>query len=223
MRKPGKLIVLDGLDGSGKTTQFALVQESLRRKDIHVKPISFPDYAEPSSALVKMYLRGDFSKDCGEVNAFAASSFYAVDRFASFRRFWQQDYENGSLILASRYVSSNAIHQMPKLPPEEWDAYLDWLSDYEYHKLGLPQPDAILFLDMPPSVSQSLLTERYGGDESKRDIHEANTDYLAACREAALYAARKQHWAVIPCGSGDKPFSREHIQQEILNHIHEVL
>ena len=168
-----RLIVIDGLDGSGKTTQFDIIKEILGKK-YSVKAISFPDYDQPSSTLVKMYLDGELAHDASEINAYAASSFYAVDRYASYKMFWEKNYNNGEIILASRYVSSNAIHQMAKLDESEWDKYLEWLMDYEYDKLGLPRPDHVIFLDMPVEISQRLMTERYNGDESKKDIHEAN-------------------------------------------------
>lgn len=212
----GKLIVLDGLDGSGKSTQFELLQKSLEQKGRTVRAISFPDYEEPSSALVKMYLAGEFGQDAGGVNAYAASSFYAVDRYASYKRFWKADYEAGALVLAARYTTSNAIHQMGKLPKNEWDAYLRWLEDYEYRLLELPKPDLVIFLDMPPEVSQKLLSGRYGGDEAKKDIHENNRSYLLACREAALYAAKRLGWAVLPCSAGEEPRSIEEIQTDLV-------
>ena len=133
MKNNGKLIVIDGLDGSGKSTQFELIKNKLIADGIPVKAISFPDYDKPSSALVKMYLNGDFSENADDVNCYAASSFYAVDRYASYKIYWENNYKNGDTILASRYVSSNAIHQMVKLPESEWDNYLEWLIDYEYN------------------------------------------------------------------------------------------
>lgn len=138
MEKKGKLIVLDGLDGCGKSTQFEAVQKSLAQQGKPVKAISFPMYEKPSAALVKMYLGGEFSDTPGGVNAYAASSFYAVDRYANYKLDWEQNYRRGEWILASRYTTSNAIHQMSKLPEEQWDSYLEWLADYEYDKLGLP-------------------------------------------------------------------------------------
>ena len=141
---PGKLIVIDGLDGSGKTTQSQRVAQALERRGTPVRLISFPDYAEESSALVRMYLNGELSDTPGGVNAYAASSFYAVDRYASFKKHWEKDYLAGHTILSTRYVSSNAIHQMSKLPENQWDEYLRWLSDFEYGRLGLPRPDRII-------------------------------------------------------------------------------
>jgi len=211
----GKLIVLDGLDGSGKSTQLEAVDRWMTAQGIAHKIISFPDYEQPSSVLVRQYLAGEFGGTPAAVNAYAASSFYAVDRYASFKRFWQEDYENGTVILAARYTTSNAIHQMSKLPKEEWDSYLEWLEDYEYRLLGLPKPDLVIFLDMPPAVSQKLLSERYGGDDTKKDIHEMNVDYLLTCREAALYAAEKCGWVVLPCSDGDAPRTIEEIQNDI--------
>ncbi len=219
----GKLIVLDGLDGCGKSTQFAMLSQRLEQQGYAVKAISFPDYDEPSSTLVQMYLHGEFGSDPSSVSAYAASSFYAVDRYASYRRFWESDYQNGSVILAARYVSSNAIHQMSKLPPEEWDGFLEWLSDYEYEKLGLPRPDAVLFLDMHPDVSQRLLSNRYHGDEEKKDIHEADVAYLLQCRKSALYAAKVEGWQVIPCSDTENPRAIADIAADIDRAIANIL
>jgi dTMP kinase len=196
-------MVIDGLDGCGKTTQFFRLREYLDNRGKSYKHICFPDYDDPSSALVKMYLDGDFGRSPDAVNAFAASSFYAVDRYASYKRYWEQEYSAGQLILAARYTTSNAIHQMVKLPREEWDDYLCWLQRYEYELLQLPRPDVVVFLDMPPSVSQRLLSKRYDGNESKKDIHERDGAYLNRCRESALYAAERLSWQVIPCVNSD--------------------
>ena len=212
----GTLIVLDGLDGSGKSTQFDLLTQNFRQEGKAVCPISFPDYNEPSSALVKMYLGGEFGTDPNAVNPFAASSFYAVDRYASYKRFWEARYTAGEFILAARYTTSNAIHQMPKLPKSEWDNYLYWLEDYEYRLLKLPKPDLVIFLDMPPEVSQKLLMNRYDNDSSKRDIHERNVTYLLECREAALYAGKKLGWTILDCAQNGEARSIDSIQQELI-------
>lgn len=210
-----KLIVIDGLDGSGKTTQFDIIGRELREKYGNVKMISFPDYDKPSSTLVKMYLNGEIAPDAGQVNAYAASSFYAVDRYASYKIYWENFYKNGGIVLAGRYVSSNAIHQMSKLPENEWDSYLEWLEDYEYGKLGLPKPDCVIFLDMPVEISQRLMTARYNGDESRKDIHEANVEYLNTCRKTALYAAEKLDWSVVECSGGGEALPIEEITEKI--------
>lgn len=212
----GKLMVIDGLDGCGKSTQLELLNTALSDRHIEYKQISFPDYAQPSSALVKMYLGGELGGSASAVNAYAASSFYAVDRYASYTRFWRADYEADKPIVAARYVTSNAIHQMTKLDRSEWDGYLEWLSDYEYNKLGLPKPNCVVFLDMPIEVSQRLLENRYHGDNTQKDIHERDIQYLLNCREAALFAARKQGWHVIACSDGNAPLPMEAIHQQIL-------
>lgn len=217
-----KLVVIEGLDGSGKSTQFEIIDRIFLQNNTLHKSISFPDYNNPSSALVKMYLGGEFSKNAKDINAYAASSFYAVDRYASFKLFWEDEYNKGNLILASRYVTSNAIYQMVKCDKNEWDKYLDWLSDYEYEKLGLPKPDLVVFLDMPIEVSQRLMTERYDGDESKKDIHEIDIDFLKSCREAALYAAKKQDWRIINCSDGSDPLSVDVITERIMNEINKL-
>ena len=206
----GKLIVLEGLDGSGKSTQLEKLASFLSERALQVRKIKLPDYEDPSSSLVRMYLSGAFGADPQSVNAYTASSFYAVDRAANYLRKWKQDYLSGRIILADRYTTSNAYHQLQKLPREEWDAYLCWLEDFEYGKLSLPKPDCVVYLDMPIDVSQRLMTRRYAGDEQKKDIHEANVDYLKNCRVAALYAAEKLGWHVIECADGDeaKPIDR---------------
>lgn len=218
----GKLFVIDGLDGSGKTTQNSRVARLLSER-MPVRAISFPDYADESSALVRMYLRGDFGADADEVNPYAASSFYAVDRYAAYVRHWRDFYLSGGVVLAARYVSSNAIHQMSKLPKEEWDGFLSWLSEYEYGKLGLPRPDRIIFLDMPRSVADGLLLSRYHESGGKEDIHERDRAYLARCQQAAAYAAKAEGWTVIPCAKGDAPLPVEEITQKILEAIGETL
>lgn len=217
----GKLYVIDGLDGSGKSTQAERVFAALHARDERVKLISFPDYADASSALVRMYLGGELSDDPAGVNAYAASSFYAVDRYASYMRYWKALYEDGWTIVATRYVSSNAIHQMGKLPNAEWDAFLDWLSDFEYTKLGLPRPDRIVFLDMPRSVADRLIESRYQGDETRKDIHEKNRAYLQRCQETAAHAARRGGWSVISCAEGEEPLPLETITGRILQALAE--
>ena len=147
----GRLIVIDGLDGAGKQTQAALLLDRFARAGVPARGISFPDYTHPSSALVKQYLAGEFGQ-ADDVPAYAASSFYAVDRFASYVGYWKDDYLAGHTIIADRYATSNLIHQMGKLPRGQWDAFIDWSADFEYEKLGLPKPDAVLFLDMHPDV-----------------------------------------------------------------------
>ena len=210
-----RLLVVEGLDGSGKSTQVSLLKAKLESDGTPVRQIKLPDYDDPSSTLVKMYLGGEFGKNPEDVNVYAASSFYAVDRYASFRRHWQKDYENGTLILADRYTTSNAVHQAVKLPESAWENYLSWLADYEYNKLGIPAPDAVIFLDMPVAVSQKLMTARYNGEEAKKDVHEANISYLNACRKAALFAASKLGWYVVPCADGDEPLPIAQIHARI--------
>lgn len=221
--KKGKLIVIDGLDGSGKSTQLEIVQKKLEDMGVPVKTISFPDYESPSSTLVRMYLNGEFSDTPDDINAYAASSFYAVDRYASYMKYWKEDYFSGKLILAARYVSSNAIHQMVKLDENEYDQYLEWLYDYEHEKLGLPPADKVIFLDMPTNISQKLLSKRYNGDESRKDIHEAHVSYLENCRNTALYAANKLDWNVIKCSDGENPLPVEVISENVMKEISKVI
>ena len=215
----GKLAVIEGLDGSGKSTQTELLMKKLAWAAISFKKIKLPDYESQSSSLVRMYLGGEFGNAPGDVNAYAASAFYAVDRVANYICRWKNDYAEGKLIIADRYTTSNACHQLQKLPRGEWDDYLAWLEDFEYNKLSIPKPDVVIFLDMPIYVSQRLMSGRYGGDEGKKDIHEANTAYLKSCREAALYAADRLGWRVINCSDRGEPRSIESIGNELYSLI----
>lgn len=215
----GKLIIIEGLDGCGKSTQTALLEKYFQNENIKYKKIKLPDYESKSSTLVKMYLGGEFGENADDVNAYAAGAFYAVDRFASYKLDWGRDYEAGTLILADRYATSNSIYQMEKIDEAKWDEYLDWSADFEYNKIGIPKPDLVIFLDMPVEVSQKLMTSRYNGDEGKKDVHEANVEFLNNCRKSALYTAKKQGWAVIPCSDGENPLPIDEIHNTILDFI----
>lgn len=212
----GKLIVIEGLDGSGKSTQLELLPENLKKCGIDSKTVSFPDYDSNSSALVKMYLNGEFGKKPNDVNAYAASLFYAVDRFASYKSNWGEYYNQNGVIVSGRYTTSNAVHQTSKMPETEWESFLDWLYDLEYNKVGIPKPDKVIFLDMPVEVSQKLLTGRYHGDEAKKDIHESDTAYLDKCRKAAMFTAEYSGWTVIPCAKDGNARTVEEISKDIL-------
>ncbi len=215
----GKLIVIEGLDGSGKSTQLDLLYKNLISNGIDCRSVSFPDYDNPSSTLVKMYLNGSFGKKPGDVNAFAASVFYTVDRYASFKANWGEYYQNGGTVVAGRYTTSNAVHQASKLPESEWESFLSWLYDFEYNKIGIPKPDKVIFLDMPIEVSQKLLTKRYEGDNSKKDIHESDTEYLENCRRAAVFTANYSDWEIIPCSYNGEARSIEDISKDVLNSV----
>ena len=195
----GKLIIFEGLDGSGKGTQTQLTAEALKAEGQDLRQITFPNYQSPSSSLVKMYLGGEFGQRPDDVNAYAASSFYAVDRYASYKTDWGCFYREGGLILSDRYTTSNAVHQCSKLPPMHWDGFLNWLFDFEYKKIGIPAPDCVVYLAVDPEVSQKLMTERYHGDESKKDIQEKDREYMARSRAAAEYCARTLGWQRIEC------------------------
>ena len=209
------LIVIEGLDGSGKATNAALLKEYLETSGKTVKKITFPVYESDSSALIKMYLAGEFGKKPTDVGAYAASAFYAVDRFASYKKDWEQNYKNGEWIIADRYTTSNAVHQASKLEGDARDEYLLWLYEFEFEKMGLPKPDAVIYLDVPPEVSQKLIENRYNGDNTKKDIHESDVEYLNHCRDAALYAAHKLGWYKIALAKDGKMDSRENNLKKI--------
>ena len=212
----GKLIVIEGTDGSGKATQTGLLAESLAGLGRDVRKLSFPRYDEESSALVRLYLNGAFGEHPGDVNAYAASTFYAVDRYASFRQDWGGHYMGGGLVITDRYTTSNAVHQAPKLPEGEREEYLKWLFDFEYRLMGLPAPDLVIYLDMPTDVTERMMAVRRGDTGGGGDIHENDEGYLAKCRDCALEVARTFGWSVVKCARGGEPRSVDSIHQEIM-------
>lgn len=216
----GKLIVLEGLDGSGKATQTQLLVDALKSNGVNVCKVTFPNYDDASSSLVKMYLNAEFGSSPESVNSYAASSFYAVDRYASYKKHWGKIYNSSGVIVSDRYTTSNMVYQLSKLDKSNWDDYITWLEDYEYVKLEIPRPDVTLYLDMPVEVSQKFMTKRYNGEEEKKDLHERNVEFLKKARESALYAANKLGWVVIPCSKTDgNPKSINEIHNLIMQSV----
>ena len=211
----GKLIVIEGTDGSGKSTQFKALTQRLQQEGNAFKTLVFPQYSEPSSALIRMYLGGEFGTHPSDVNAYAASAFYAVDRYASYKKDWGQWYEAGGLIVPDRYTTSNAVHQASKESPENQGAFLKWLYEFEYDKLGLPRPDLTIYLDVPTAFTEKLMRHREAETNTHADIHEQDLTYLATCRETGRAAAKFYGWNIIQCVKDDQMRSIEDIHEEI--------
>lgn len=214
-----RLIVIEGLDGGGKTTQLEL----LKKEYPNFRFITFPNYNSPSGEIVTDYLQGKYREDDKSVSAFTASCFYAVDRYISFKTDWGKDFYEGETVISARYVSSNAMYQMTKLPKERWDEYMNWLFDLEYNKFGMPKPFGTIFLDMPVEVSRKLLLKRYGGDSSKMDLHESNINFMQDCRRAAHYVAEKEGWSIIDCAGDGEALPIDVIHRSVKNKIEELL
>ena len=206
-------IAIEGLDGSGKATQTRLLYEYLKKVHKETEMLSYPKYGEPCCTPVQMYLDGAFGKSPSDVNAYTASIFFAVDRYADYKLNWEEKYIKNYWFVSDRYVQSNMIHQLTKLPQEDWETYIKWISDLEYKRNNLPTPDLTIYLDVEPSISQRLLLERYRAD--KRDIHERDKEYLAECHKIARHLATKQDWAVIPCTVNGGLMSVEAIHSQI--------
>ena len=211
----GKLIVIEGTDGSGKSTQFKKLTERLQAEGLIFKTLVFPQYSEPSSALIRMYLGGEFGTKPSDVNAYAASAFYAVDRYASFKKDWGNWYDQGGVIISDRYTTSNAVHQASKETPENRPEFLRWLYEFEYEKLGMPRPDLTIYLDVPTDFTEKMMRSREASTNTKADIHEKDLSYLATCREMGRTASQYYGWKVIPCVRDDEMRSIEDIHQEL--------
>lgn len=215
----GKLIVIEGTDGSGKSTQFRLLTDRLESEQVKFQKLVFPQYSEPSSALIRMYLGGEFGKSPSDVNAYAASAFYSVDRYASYRKVWGKWYEEGGLVVSDRYTTSNAVHQASKEPEDKREDFLNWLYDFEYDKLGLPRPDLVIYLDVPTDFTEKMLRHRETETHTHADIHEQDMQYLATCRRMGRAAAEHYGWTVIRCVRDGAMRSIEDIHEEIYRHV----
>ena len=211
----GKLIVFEGTDGSGKSTQFELLAKQLEAEQIGFQRLRFPQYEEPSSALIRMYLGGAFGDDPEAVNAYAASTFYAVDRYASYQRVWKDYYQGGGLVVSDRYTTSNAVHQGSKVPEGERAEFFRWLYDLEYDRMVLPRPDLVVLLDMPVELSEQLMRKREQSTGTHADIHERDEDYLKKCRDVALHAAKYYGWRTVSCAKDGAIRGVEDIHEEV--------
>jgi len=219
----GRLIVFEGIDGSGKSTQFKMLCRRLEAEGRAFLRLVFPQYSEPSSAPLRMYLAGEFGSRPEDVNAYAASTFFAVDRFASYKKVWKDYYQGGGIVLSDRYTTSNAVHQASKLPAGEREEFFAWLEHFEYTLLGLPKPDAVIYMDVPVDTAVEQLRKREGATNTKGDIHETDIEYLRKCHECARAAAEYYKWTRIDCIKNGRMRTVEDIHEEIYNFLKEVL
>lgn len=218
----GKLYVIDGTDGSGKQTQFEKLQERLTQGKIEYKVVSFPNYESESSSLVKMYLSGKFGKNAKDVSPYIASTFYAADRYATFKTGYQEYYDNGGIILADRYTTANMVHQAGKISDKkEREKFLEWLWDFEFNLYGLPVPTEVFFLNMPVEKSIELMTNRENKftNEAKKDIHESDPNHLKDAYSAACDVSKKYNWYEIKCVKNNEIRTIEDIHEEIYQEI----
>ncbi|MEE0967904.1 MAG: thymidylate kinase [Clostridia bacterium] len=220
----GKFIVIDGLDGSGKETQSKLLKSRLEAAGHRVRMISFPMYESESSRLVRMYLGGELGEHPEDTNAYAASSFFASDRYVSYVTDWKKDIDDpATAVIANRFTTANAVHQLSKMPREKWDEFLDWLWDHEYEKLGVPRPDLVIYLEMTPEISMSLVSRRSEQTGREKDIHELDPKHLENSYAAAVYSSDKLGWSRICCYEGNEPLSIEEISRKVSETVNKKL
>ena len=219
----GKLIVFEGTDGSGKATQSRLLCSRLEAEGIPFRKIDFPRYGKPSAAMVQEYLSGNLGKKPGDVNAYAASVFFSMDRYASYKQDWGDFYEAGGLVVADRYTTSNAVHQASKLPEGERQAFLKWLFDFEYRLLQLPEPTLVFYLDVPTEITEKMMRCREAQTNTTADIHEQDDGYLRACRRAAQKTAEECAWHCIDCSQNGEMRNAGDIHEEIYRCVRELL
>lgn len=215
----GRLIVFEGIDGSGKSTQFKLLCQRYEKERKEFVRLTFPQYSEPSSALIKMYLAGEFGEDPKTVNPYAASSFFAVDRYASYIKVWRGYYENGGTIVTDRYTTSNALHQGSKLTAELRRTFFDWLYHYEFSLMELPRPDIVLFMDISAQKAAERMRARETATGTTSDIHERDIKYLENCSECGKMAAAHFGWNTISCYDGGRPRTELEIHEEIVGRL----
>lgn len=219
-----KLIAIDGLDGSGKGTQTAILCDWLRKKGFKVKELSFPCYGTKGAVPVEVYLHGELGDDPEDTNAYAASTFFSVDRYISYRTDWINDAnDENTVIVCNRYTTANAVHQLSKLPRDMWEPFLSWLWDFEFEKLGLPKPDLVLYLALPPALSMRLVDRRAEATGAVKDIHELSKDHLEKSYAAAMYAAERLHWTTVRCHTGDAIRPIDDISEEIFAQVAPML
>ena len=218
----GKLFVIDGTDGSGKQTQFKMLQEKFSEENVNYRVVSFPNYDSPSSSLVKMYLSGEFGENAKDVSPYIASTFYAVDRYATFKKYFEDYYNNGGIILADRYTTANMVHQAGKIQDkEERQKFLDWLRDFEFNLYGLPIPTKTFFLNMPPEEAMHLMENRENKftHRSQKDIQERDKNHIIDSYNAACDVATKYDWYEVNCIKEGKIRTIQDISDEIYNEI----
>lgn len=224
--KKGKFIVIDGSDGSGKTTQIEYLLKRLKKENYKVNSLDFPQYGKKSAYFVENYLNGIYGK-ADEVGEKLASLFYALDRFDA-KAFANEKLDQGINIIVNRYVSSSAGHQGGKISdPERRKRYLDWLYDLEYNVCGIPKPDLNIYLHVPWEMGQRLVDKKEARDYingKKRDIHEEDSEHLKRAQQSYMDLVRKEpNWVRIDCIENGKLMSREDIHEKVWSVVRGIL
>jgi dTMP kinase len=223
----GKLIVIDGTDGTGKHTQTMLLKENLEKEGYFVETIDFPQYGTKSAGPTEDYLNGKYGS-ANEVTPYQASILYAVDRFAA--SFKIKEWLNqGKIVLSDRYVSANMGHQAGKIEDlKEKDKFLDWLFDLEFNIFNIPKPDLNILLyldvDLARNLAQKNDSGKFTNDVKKNDIHEKDPEHMKKALESFLYVAEKYNWIKIDCTDKEIGIkTRDEISKIIIENVKKML
>jgi len=228
--KKGKLIVFEGTDCSGKSTQINLLIEKLEKENLKIVVLDFPNYSTPTGKIVRRYLDNGFGP-ANDIDSRIASTFYAQDRFAS-KPIIEKALEENDIVILDRYVESNMGHQGGKIRnKQEREEFFEWLRELEYDNFSLPKPDGIVFLYMPHLVSRELMKDRerkseFHPGEDELDGHEGNPEHLQNAEESYLHLVELYNWIKISCapdGSINSLRTPEHISEELYEKIQNIL
>ncbi|MFA6525037.1 MAG: thymidylate kinase [Patescibacteria group bacterium] len=221
----GKLIVLDGTDGSGKKTQTDLLLARLEKEGFAKEYADFPRYGKRSAVMVEDYLNGEFGK-ADEVNPYTASLFYAMDRYSASKDL-RRSLNEGKIVIANRYVSSNMGHQGGKIKDvKDREKYFAWLDNMEYNQLGIPRPDATIILYVPAKIAQGLVGKKEAREYLKgktHDIHEEDLNHLENAEKTYMEAAEKYGFHIVNCVENDELLSREVIHEKVWEVVSSII
>ena len=223
MDKKGKLIVVEGAcDGIGKSTQYQLLKDHLQEDGYEVVSHHFPSYDTVQGRPVEKYLKGDFGKP-SELSPYFVNTLYAVDRAITWKESLEKEYNDGKIILLDRYTTSSIIYQSSVIEDiEERKKFIDYICDYEYSKLGIPEPDSVVFLHAPFDMVTKMRNARKANEGLVNDIHERDIEFMKKVYKNAMFISEYLGWDKIDCVNGNSMDSIENIHQKVYKKVKDI-